>query len=609
MSDNRNRPTGGVSDGKNGRSRIERRAFLKVMGGLGGAVALGAGAGPFADRLTPALARSGAHPQHQGMRKYGMKHRRHGWTSHGETLRRFVDQLPIPSTIAPSGMAAAAPFFEVEMRQFRQKLHRDLPPTTLWGYNGMYPGPTFETRRGKPIAVRWRNQLPHNHFLQIAPTIHGAEPPIPEVRTVVHVHGLKVLPQSDGYPESWFTNGFAQTGPTFDRQIYQYPNDQKATGLWYHDHALGITRLNLYTGLEGFYFIRDDEEDDLNLPKGPYEVPLMIQDRLLNPDGSLQYPVSDNSDPEVPPFWVPEFFGDTVLVNGKVWPALEVEPRKYRFRMLNASNARFYHLTLSESLADGQSLGQSGPPFIQIGTDGGFLPSPVRLTALTIAPAERFDVIIDFSDAEGKTFLMNNDAKAPFPDGDDVVPTDVMLFKVTKRLRGRDTSSVPSRLPAPPPLKPASASKVRDLVLIENASALDNPIEGLINSHWMNPVTESPWAGSTEIWRIINTTGDAHPIHVHLVQFQILDRQSFDLDRYPGKIAFTGPRVQPPRNERDAPKDMVQAFPGEVTRIIARFDLPSGTPVNRGQTFRYVLHCHILEHEDNDMMRPYDVVG
>lgn len=338
---------------------IERRRFLKLVGeGLGGAVVLGAGISRFSGKT--AQAQPGHSHQGMGHSRYGMKHRRHGWTSHGGTLIKFVDALPVPAIIAPVGLVGGVPLFDVGMREFRQKLHRDLPATTLWGYNGMYPGPTFEARRGHPIAVRWRNQLPGNHMLQIAPTIHGAEPPIPEVRTVVHVHGLKVLPESDGYPEAWFTNGFAQTGPFFDRQIYHYPNDQPATGLWYHDHALGITRLNLYTGLEGFYFIRDDDERDLNFPSGPYELPLMIQDRLLNPDGSLNYPVSDNSDFEVPPFWVPEFFGDTVLVNGKVWPHLEVEPRKYRFRMLNASNARFYHLSLDESLWNGDSLGTAG---------------------------------------------------------------------------------------------------------------------------------------------------------------------------------------------------------------------------------------------------------
>jgi spore coat protein A len=404
MADSRKTPARPTPEPSPGPSHIERRQFITVVGG---ALALGVGIA-----RSPARAgRMQSGPHHGGMARYGMKHRRHGWTS------------------------------------------------------------------------------------------HGAKPPIPEVRTVVHVHGLKVLPESDGYPEAWFTNDFSQTGPFFDRQIYQYPNDQAATGLWYHDHALGITRLNLYTGLEGFYFVRDADEDNLNLPKEAHEIPLMIQDRLLNPDGSLEYPVSDNSDPEVPPFWVPEFFGDTVLVNGKVWPQLEVEPRKYRFRILNASNARFYHLTLNESRWDGDRLGSPGPQFIQIGSDGGFLPAPVRLRDLTIAPAERFDVIIDFADAEGKSFVLSNDAKAPFPDGDDVVPADVMLFKVTRRLSGRDTSAVPSRLPAAPALNPAAASRVRDLVLIENASAQDNPIEGLISSHWMDAVTESPRAGATEIWR------------------------------------------------------------------------------------------------------------
>ena len=309
------------------------------------------------------------------------------------------------------------------------------------------------------------------------------------------------------------------------------------------------------------------------------------------------------------PVWVPEFFGDTVLVNGKVWPHLEVEPRKYRFRILNASNARFYNLTLNQSDASGDPLGPPGPRFIQIGTDGGFLPAPVSQSSLTVGPAERFDVVIDFSGAFGQFFVLNNDAKAPFPDGDDVVPANVMLFKVNRHLSGPDTSEVPSSLPAPTPLNPFASVRTRDLVLIENASAQDNPIEGLINTHWEEPVTETPRAGSTEIWRIINTTGDAHPIHVHLVQFQILDRQAFDVDQYPGRLVFTGPRIPPPRNERLAAKDTIRSMPGEVARIISRFDLPTGTRVSRGDTFQYVFHCHILEHEDNDMMRPYTVIG
>jgi spore coat protein A, manganese oxidase len=570
---------------------IGRRGFLKVVGGAAGAtVALGGGA----LSLVPSQAIG------QGVA--------------GAALKKFVDALPLPGVMAPSGLLDGAPVFDVTMRQIRQKLHKNLPSTTVWAYNGTYPGATFEVRSGQPIAVRWKNDLPSTHLLPLDPTLHGDEPPTPAVRTVVHLHGAKVLPESDGYPEAWFTNGFGQTGPFFETRTYHYPNDQPATNLWYHDHALGITRLNVYTGLAGFYFIRDAVEDSLNLPSGAYEIPLLIQDRMFNNDGSLFYPVQApgaDPDPRVPPVWIPEFFGDTVLVNGKVWPFLEVEPRKYRFRMLNGSNARFYHLTLNEADADGVANGRPGPAFHQIGTDGGLLPAPVTLTDLLIAPAERYDLVIDFSGADGKFFVLSNDANAPYPGGDPTIPVPpvVMLFKVTKPLAGRDRSSLPRTLASVPALNPATATKTRDLVLSELDSAGDNPIVGLINAEWSAPVTETPKAGSTEIWRIINTTGDAHPIHVHLVQFQILDRQPFDTNSYPASLLFTGPRVAPDPNERGAAKDMVKSFPGEVVRIIAKFDLPTGTPVRRGDKFRYVLHCHILEHEDNDMMRPYDVTG
>ncbi len=426
------------------------------------------------------------------------------------------------------------------------------------------------------------------------------------------LHGAKVLPESDGYPEAWFTNGFTRAGPFFTTRTYSYPNDQPATTLWYHDHALGGTRLNVFAGLAGFYLIRDEIEDNLNLPKGRYEVPLMIQDRMFNADGSLLYPVQmpGDPDPRVPPIWLPEFFGDTVLVNGKVWPFLEVEPRKYRFRVLNASNARFYNLLLRESTEAGVSLERPGPAFYQIGTDGGFLPAPVQLTELLMAPAERFDVIIDFAGLAGKFFLLANDAHAPFPDGDDLIPADVMLFKVTKPLRGPDTSFLPARLSAVPLMDPAVAVRQRNLTLSELDSDAGSPIIVLLGDmHWEDPVTENPKVGTTEVWNIINTTEDGHPTHLHLVQFQVLNRQPFDVDQYPTNLVFTGPPVAPDLNERPAWKDTVKTFPGEVTRIIAKFDLPTGTKVNPEAKFRYVWHCHILEHEDNDMMRPYDVVA
>src|SRR6185369_11669420 len=523
-------------------------------------------------------------------------------------------ELPIPATIRPSGTLNGMPLYDVRMRRFSQQLHRGMPATTLWGYNSMYPGPTFEVRRGSPIAVRWENELPGIHFLPIDNAIHGADCKFPQVRTVVHLHGAKTLPDSDGYPEAWFTYNFRKTGSVFKNRIYQYPNDQQATMLWYHDHAMGITRLNVYAGLAGMYLIRDDHEDSLGLPSGKYEIPLLIQDRFFNGDGSLLYPVQVPTDPDerVPPIWIPEFFGDTVLVNGKVWPFLEVEPRKYRFRILNGSNARVYHMTLQESTETGQRLHRPGPVFNQVGSDGGLLPAPVTRSDLLMAPAERLDVVVDFSGLDGKTFVLDNDANAPYPDGDDIVPPDVMMFKVSRRLDDPDRSRVPAVLNTVPLLDPASAVKTRDVVLgeITSAEPFANPIMAMINgAMWSDPVTEAPKAGTTEIWRLINTTGDAHPMHLHLVQFQVLDVQPFDLDQYPTALVPTGPAQAPANYERPAWKDTVVSLPGTITRIIAKFDLPKGTPVRPGEKFRYVYHCHILEHEENEMMRPYDVVA
>jgi spore coat protein A len=589
-----------------GRSRAKRRKLLAI----GGAVAAGAVGGGFALRaLFPQWSaqwseESGEHP-----------HRAPPANSAGPRLTKFVDALPIPSTLTTSRTLNGLPYYEVKMSALRQKLHRDLPATGLWGYNGQAPAPTFEVRRGRAIAVKWENDLPDAHFLPIDPMIHGAEPPAPPVRTVVHLHGAVTMPASDGYPDAWFTRGFAQTGAFFAGQVYHYPNEQEAATLWYHDHALGITRLNVYAGLAGgLYLIRDDREDALGLPRGRYEIPLVIQDRYVGEDGALLYPVQTPGDPDarVPTVWLPEFFGDTVLVNGKIWPFLEVEPRKYRFRILNGANARFFRLTLQESAATGERLRSSGPvpDFIQIGSDGGLLPAPVKRSRLLIAPAERLDVVIDFAAFAGETFVLANDAPAPFPDGEEFVPPDVMLFKVSLPLQEKDASKVPAARAGAAPLSPSRAVKTRDIVLGEIKSEADNPIMATINdAHWNDAVTESPRAGAVEIWRFINATGDAHPMHVHLVQFQVLDRQPFDVEQYPGKLVFTAPPSPPEDNERAAWKDTVISYPGQVVRIIAKFDLPGGADPRPGQKFRYVYHCHILEHEDNEMMRPYEVVA
>jgi spore coat protein A, manganese oxidase len=520
-------------------------------------------------------------------------------------LARYVDPLPVPEVIRPKGPV------EVTMREFSRKVHRDLPPSRMWGYNGTWPGPTFETRRGQPITVKWTNQLPTKHFLPIDHTIHGAEESLPEVRTITHVHGLKVLPEHDGYPEAWSTAD-GKTGPTYSRNASQYPNEQPASTFWYHDHALGITRLNVYTGLAGMYLIRDEEEDALNLPKGRYDIPLLIQDRSFAADGSLVYPPAPQG---THPMWMQEFFGETICVNGKATPYLGVEPRKYRFRLVNGSNARFYHLTMVPSDKAGKPTGRAvdAPAFNQIGSDAGLIPAPQAFHYLIVSPGERFDVVIDFSEHAGKTFAITNDAPAPYTRGGEVVATDVMQFRVSKPLLGKDTSSLPETLVPFVPLNVADAVQERVLDLTE----MDRPSDGytmiglLGRKHWCDPITENPKAGSTEIWSFANTTGDVHPIHTHLVRFQVINRQAFDVQQYlqNNKLVMMGNPMPPERNERPAWKDTVKTYPGYLTRVIQRFDLPSGTQAAPGQEFRYVWHCHVLEHEDNEMMRPYNVVG
>ncbi|HYG58462.1 MAG TPA: multicopper oxidase, partial [Symbiobacteriaceae bacterium] len=474
-------------------------------------------------------------------------------------------------------------------QQVQQQLHRDFPPTPVWGYEGMYPGPTIEAQVGRPIAVRYVNELPTDHLLPVDHSIHGAEPFRPEVRTVVHLHGGNVSDEFDGHPDAWFTPGLTTNGPRFVTNLFRYPNMQTPATLWYHDHAVGITRLNVYAGLAAFYLLRDEKEKALRLPHGPYEIPLVIQDRTFNADASLSYPDTI----------VPEFFGNTILVNGKVWPFLEVEPRRYRFRLLNGSNARFYRLRLDPAL-----------PMVQIGVDGSFLPKPVTVTELVLGPAERADVIIDFAGSEGVVFTLTNDAPTPFPDGDapDANTGVVMQFRVTLPLSGRDRSRIPGKLPEVPLPDLADVARTRDLTLNERTDEMGRilPLLGTRDIQgrplpllWGDSETEFPRLGDTEVWRLINTTADTHPIHVHLVRFVILDRQPFDVARLEetGELVFTGPPVPADPNEGGL-KDTVRANPGEVTRILARFcDFPGG----------FVWHCHILEHEDHEMMRPYVV--
>lgn len=509
------------------------------------------------------------------------------------------------------------------MREFFQKVHRDLPPTKLWGYNGLWPGPTIEVPRDYPLEVEWVNNLPRQHFLPIDPTIHGAESTLPPVRTVTHLHGAVVLPDSDGYPEAWYTAD-GKVGPKFTSTVSTYSNNQPSATLWYHDHCLGITRLNMYAGLAGLYLVRDEVERGLNLPAGSFEVPLILQDRSFRSDGSLLYPKAVNS-PH--PIWIPEFFGGTNCVNGKATPFLEVEPRKYRFRILNASNSRFYDLRLSMADQSGVVTGDAwnGPSFYQIGTDGGLLPHSLRVLHFVIGPGERFDVIVDFKEFQGKNLVLRNTLRSDdlSTRDDDLPPVmsmvqqvlapDVMLFRVTKSLSGPDTSAIPGDITAVEQFDPAHSVRERILPVTEVVRASDGQIiMGLLgNARWHEPITENPKAGSTEIWSFVNTTADMHPLHIHLGHFRVLDRREFNIRKFKqnGEISFVSPISRPETSERLGRKDTVKAYPGYVTRIIQRFDLPPGTTVSPGQEFLYVWHCHVLEHEDNEMMRPYKIIG
>jgi len=460
------------------------------------------------------------------------------------------------------------------MREFQAKVHRDLPPTTFWGYNGMSPGPTFEARSGQALSVEWVNELPTRHLLPVDQSLHGAEADKPLVRTVVHLHGGKVPPESDGNPERWIVPG--------QSAVCYYPNHQDAAPLFYHDHAMGITRLNAVAGLFGMYFVRDAFEDSLNLPTGPFEIPIAIYDRLFKPDGQLDYPVS--GDPASP--WVSEFYGNAMLLNGKLFPYLEVQPRKYRFRLFNTSNAAFYVLSLSK---DDRNLTAGSEPFFMIGSDQGLLSEPGTMKSLEIAPGERADLIVDFSAYAGEQLYLKHTA------------TPIMQFRVAPG-KVQDGSRLPMKLRPIQRIAESTAIKTRELTLDHHLDSRGRAMLMLLNgAHYSMPVTETPVLNSTEIWTFVNLTDDVHPIHLHLVRFQILDRRRFDIEAYQKtrKLVFTGPLLTPDPHEMGW-KDTVRADIGMVTRIIVKFE---------GYAGRYVWHCHVLEHEDNDMMRPYEVLA
>jgi spore coat protein A, manganese oxidase len=397
--------------------------------------------------------------------------------------------------------------------------------------------------------------------------------------------------------------------------------------LWYHDHALGLTRLNVYAGLAGAYWLRDqfdtgDPGNSIGLPAGEYEIPIVVQDKLFDIDGNVAYPLG-----EFGSIWSPEFFGDVAIVNGKAFPNLNVDRGLYRFRMINGSNSRVYNLRLS-----------NGQMMYVIGGDGGLLNAPVQLSRLTLAPGERADLLIDFSGlSAGTRIVMTNNAPTPFPDGPrserrgGVPLKDIMQFTVGS------ASGFPGVIPETlraTPIAPITPIRERNVSLVEIMDPETGvPLTALLNNlMWETQQIEKPVVDTVEQWNIINTTGDTHPIHLHLVMFQILGRQKFHAEEYlemfypeiddpetagmgphpaPSADDFAFARAQPPAAYESGWKDTVKANPGEITRILVPFGANAAPGVPFGNSFlgEYVWHCHILEHEDNEMMLPYEVVA
>lgn len=582
---------------------------------------------------------------------------------------KFVNQLPNP--LDPSFVFTESTTNEYAIGMYQTTwniLGTGFPSTTVYGYGNAadltnqpasYPGRTFVVQSNIQTRIHWSNNLPlsqNGHLLPVDVTLHWAEPmpgmtaeQLSEtgIPVVPHVHGGHTESGSDGLPEYWFTPGFSHVGPRFPdgRRLdlgepYHYDNDQPAGTIWYHDHGLGITRLNVYAGLAGFYIIRDNfdtglENNPLGLPSFPYEIPIVIQDRLFTADGQLFYPtipmeltpnnpVTGDAYPPAPdPSALPEFFGDFIVVNGVTWPVIDVEPRLYRLRFLNGSDSRFYNMWIG-----------GGPQIHVIGTDNALLPSPVPMDQLTFGPGERYDVLVDFTGFEGQMLVLKNNARSPFPKGGTVNPQtsgQIMAFRVGTTVTNTSNNVMPTTLGTVTPL--TGAVRTRKLALFEGidqfgrlqpmlgvaeptSDVAGNNVNGSLLWDEMHfPITENPGIDDIEIWEVYNATADAHPIHLHLVSFQIIDRQKYKanvgfkfpmiahngsqsvgFEFAPGSIQLVG-QPKAPKPYEAGWKDTYIVYPGEVARLIAKFDRPG----------RYVWHCHILSHEDHEMMRPYHV--
>jgi spore coat protein A len=525
--------------------KISRREFLKLglMGGSALVMPFGAPAcSSFSDDLTGNLLPSKA-----------------------RLPEPFRVPLPVPPVLEPTGSDAHAEYYEVTQKVGRAEILPGLK-TEVWGYEGIFPGPTIEARTGRRIVVRQRNELP--------------------VPVSTHLHGGVTPPESDGYP----TDLILPRGTPHDRYAhshganvpgggghqgfkdYIYPLEQRAATLWYHDHRMDFTGPQVWRGLAGFHIVRDKEEGLLPLPGGEKDVPLMICDRSFGEDGSFLYPSLDPSlsgEPGVTGAYTQGVLGDVILVNGAPWPFMEVSNTKYRFRLLNASNARRYELALDPEPREGS-------PFVQVGSDGGLLSTPISHRTLPIAQAERFDLVIDFSGYPvGTTLTLANRL------GDDRT-AEVMQFRVVRK--EKDESAVPERLSDMSEFDDLdeSIAEVQRRFKFTPGEQRNGMQVWTINGKPFDParMDARPRLGSAEIWEL--TAGPAHPVHLHLVHFKVLSRNNGE-----------------PLPTDAGWKDTVDLTAGERATVIARFD---------GYRGRYVFHCHNLEHEDMMMMANFEVV-
>jgi spore coat protein A, manganese oxidase len=476
----------------------------------------------------------------------------------------FRVPLPVPPVLEPTRSDANADYYGITQRVAHAEILLGLK-TQIWAYDGVFPGPTIESRSGRRTVVRHRNELP--------------------VPTVVHLHGGVTPPEHDGYATDVVTpvgghgagHGSGHGGHAglnvvgegaFD---YHYPNGQRAATLWYHDHRMDFTGPQVWRGLAGFHILRNEEDDALPLPDGEKDVPLMICDRSFAEDGSFLYPSIDPSlmgEPGVTDAYMQGVLGDVILVNGAPWPQMEVSNTKHRFRILNASNARRYELALDPEPGEGS-------PFVQVGSDGGLLGAPVAHRTIPIAPAERFDVVIDFSKYEvgTKVTLKNRPS--------DGATADIMRFRIVRN--EKEESAVPERLSDISEfeaLEETAAMPTRRFRFTQSAS--EDGTMWTINGKPFDPerIDARPALGSAEVWEFV--TDVHHPVHLHLAHFKVLSRQG-----------------QRPLPKDVGWKDTVDVPPGQIARVLARFD---------GYRGKYVFHCHNLEHEDMMMMANFEVV-